>query len=632
MGFPAVPNDHALAVLLLTGLALFLFTRERIPLETSSLAVLVLLVIGFEVFPFHTDSRSIEPHEFFYGFGHEALVAVCALMIVGQALVRTGALEPVARRLGRFWKWSPAAALLLTLLVGAVLSAFVNNTPIVVLMLPMLIGAAARSGTGTGGILLPMGFATLVGGMATTIGTSTNLLVVSVAADMGMERFGMFDFAVPAVIAGSLAIVYLWLVAPRLVPDRRPPMADTSNRIFEAELVLDEDNALVGEPITEAFRKAGEEFRVERVIRGRSLVISPLPDVRLQAGDRLLVADTAGRLREYAALLGADLVSSDAEEPLPETGSSSPGADADSGADTHAGARDDSGADAQLAEVVVTAGSPLQDQRIGDLRFKQRFGLDLLALHRSGDSADRRTPGLEDRRLMASDVLLVQGSAERIREIKRGGELLVLDSTADLPHTRKAPLALMILIAVVALAAAGVMPIAFSAVLGVLALIVTRCLAWGDVTRALSAQVVLIIVASLALGSALMRTGGADYLAQVFLFASQGLSPPWVLSLLMLLMAILTNIVSNNAAAVIGTPIAIGIAMELGLPLEPFVLAVLFGANLSFVTPMAYKTNLLVMNAGGYTFGDFVRVGTPLTILLWIALSALLAFAYGLMG
>lgn len=607
MGFPAIPNDHALAVLLLTGVALFLFTRERIPLETSSLAVLVLLVLGFELFPFDRDGVSLEPHEFFHGFGHEALVAVCALMIVGQALVRTGALEPVARRLGRFWKWTPGGALLLTLLVGAVLSAFVNNTPIVVLMLPMLIGAAARSGTGTSGILLPMGFATLVGGMGTTIGTSTNLLVVSVAADMGMERFEMFDFALPAVIAGTAAIAYLWLVAPRLVPERRPPMADTSTRVFEAELVLPEDNPLVGRPASEMFQKAGEAFQVERILRGRSLVIAPLPDVRLQAGDRLLVADTVEHLREYAALLGADLVAGEGAESLP-------------------------GADARLAEVVVTAGSPLQGLRIRDVRFKERFGLDLLALHRSGATEGFRTPGLEERRLMASDVLLVQGAAERLGNIKRGAELLVLDSTSDLPHTRKAPLALSILIAVVGLAAAGIMPIAFSATLGVLALIVTRTLDWKDVTHALSAQVILIIVASLALGAALMRTGGADYLAQVFLFLSQGLSPPFVLSLLMLLMAILTNIVSNNAAAVIGTPIAIGIAMELGLPLEPFVLAVLFGANLSFVTPMAYKTNLLVMNAGGYTFSDFVRVGTPLTLLLWFALSVILAMSYGMLG
>jgi len=183
---------------------------------------------------------------------------------------------------------------------------------------------------------------------------------------------------------------------------------------------------------------------------------------------------------------------------------------------------------------------------------------------------------------------------------------------------------------VIALAAFGLLPIHISALLGCFVLIITGCLSWRDATQALSVQVILIIVASLALGSALMKTGGADYLAQLFLFSTRGMSPSLVLSLLMLLMAVMTNIVSNNAAAVVGTPISISIATELGLPLEPFVLAVLFGANLSFVTPMAYKTNLLVMNAGGYKFNDFVRVGAPLTAIMWVMLSAVLAFSYRL--
>jgi len=183
---------------------------------------------------------------------------------------------------------------------------------------------------------------------------------------------------------------------------------------------------------------------------------------------------------------------------------------------------------------------------------------------------------------------------------------------------------------IVLLAAFGIMPIAMSAMLGCMAMIGTGCIKWQQANRALSTQVIMIIVASLALGSALMKTGGAEYLAQVFLYLTFSLSPAWVLSLLMLLMAILTNIVSNNAAAVIGTPIAISIAQELGLPLEPFVLAVLFGANLSFVTPMAYKTNLLVMNAGGYKFNDFVKVGTPLTLLMLVVLSVVLVYAYNL--
>jgi len=606
MDFPQIPNTHALAMLLMTGLALYLFTREKIHLESSSLAILVMVIIGFEIFPFEDARGAIEPLTFLYGFGHEALVAVCSLMIAGEALVRTGALEPITRRLARLWKWSPKLALLLTLVVGAVLSAFMNNTPIVVLMLPMLTGAALRSNRPTSGILLPMGLATLVGGMGTTIGTSTNLLVVSVAAEMGMVRFEMFDFVLPVLIAAGAAILYLWLIAPLLIPIRKPPMADISSRVFQAHLLLGWGNPLIGKPLAAVIHKSGNTMQVKRIIRDEHLSIAPLPDILIKEGDRIQVSATADMLKEYEALLGAKLLAG------PESSSTAPVGDF------------------QLAEVVVTGGSRLRGLRVVDAHLKTHYGLDLLAVHCGGDVVTSSRPELDFRELQASDVLLVKGRSEDIRTLKAGSELLVLDSTADLPRSTKAPLALLIMVAIIALAAFGIMPIAMSALLGALALIGTGCLKWQQANRALSAQVILIIVASLALGSALMKTGGAEYLAQVFLFVTFGLTPAWILAFLMLLMAILTNVVSNNAAAVIGTPIAISIAQELGLPLEPFVLAVLFGANLSFVTPMAYKTNLLVMNAGGYKFNDFVRVGTPLTLLMWVVLSAVLTFAYQL--
>jgi len=607
MDFPVIPNTHALAMLLMTGVALYLFTREKIPLESSSLAILVIVVTGFEVFPFSGPQGAIEPLEFFYGFGHEALIAVSALMIAGEGLVRTGALEPVARQLAKLWKWNAGIALLLTLLIGAVLSAFMNNTPIVVLMLPMLIGAAARSKSSTSGVLLPMGFATLIGGMGTTIGTSTNLLVVAVAADMGMERFGMFDFLPLVVIAGGVAILYLWLVAPRLIPERKPPMADTSSRVFQAHLLFQDDNDLVGKTLADVIHKAGGSLPVRRIVREGNLFISPLPDVEIRAGDRILVSATSEQLKEFEALLEVKLLAGSEDQKALPSG------------------------DLQLAEVVVTGASRLHGLRIADARLKTRYGLDLLAVHHRGNVVAASAPALDQRKLKASDVLLVQARAEAIHELKMGGELLVLDSTTDLPHSAKAPIALLIMVAIVALPAFGIMPIAISAVLGVLALIGTGCLQWQQATRALSVQVVLIIVASLALGSALMKTGGAEYLAQVFLYLTQGMAPAWILAFLMLLMAVITNVISNNAAAVIGTPIAISIAQELGMPLEPFVLAVLFGANLSFVTPMAYKTNLLVMNAGGYKFSDFVKVGTPLTLLMWVVLTLMLAYAYNLL-
>jgi di/tricarboxylate transporter len=608
MTLPPLPDTHALAVLALVVLALFLFSRERIAIETSSLFILVLLTSGFIAFPYVTaQGEQLEAVDFFSGFGHEALVAVCALMIAGNGLVRTGALEPLGRNLARLWKQSPALSMLLTLIIGAFLSAFVNNVPIVVLLLPILISVSLRTGASASGMLMPMGFATLVGGMSTTIGTSTNLLVVSVAADMGMRRLEMFDFFLPTAIVASIAIFYLWLIAPLLLPKRQATLADTSPRVFAAQLAVPEGSFGVDKTLTELIEKTGGMLEVTRIMRASNTFIQPLPDVRIRAGDRLLINDTPEHLKEFEIALDATLyvgdTAVDEEHPLSDEGQ-------------------------QMAEIVVMQGSPLLGMTLRQLNFANRYQLLVLAIHRAGSRLETLREKTEQIRLRSGDVLLVQGHHEIIAETKRNGELLILDATADLPHTDKASMALLIMAGIIVATAFGIAPIAISAVCGVLLMLVTRCLTWQQASLALSTQVVLIVAASLALGSALLNTGGAEYLAQVFVSVTTGASPAVILSGLMLLMAILTNIVSNNAAAVIGTPIAISIAHQLQLDPEPFVIAVLFGANMSYATPMAYKTNLLVMNAGGYTFMDFVRVGVPLTIIVWIGLSLLLPSMY----
>jgi len=605
----APPNAHATAVMLLTAAALLLFTRERIPLETSSLFVLVVLTLGFELFPFARDGQVLHATDFLLGFGHEALVAVCALMIAGQGLVHTGALEPVGRLLARAWSVAPAVSLLLTLLVGGALSAFVNNVPIVVLLLPILISVSLRTGMPPSGVLMPMGFATLVGGMSTTIGTSTNLLVVSVASDLGLRRFEMFDFFLPVAVAGGVAILYLWLVAPRLLPPRQSELEDVSPRVFAAQLLIPEDSYADGRPLAEAVAKAGGDMKVAHVLRGEQTYLLPLPDVTLQAGDRLLLNETSDRLKEFEGALGATLYSGDNpvddEHPL------------------HAD-------DQQLAEVVVTQGSTLVGTTLSASRFADRYQLLTLALHRAGWQLQAMRAGVHEMPLQVGDVVLIQGPRAQISELKQQGDVLVLDATADLPSTRRAPIALAIMGGIILTAAFGLLPIAISALAGILLMLATSCLSWRDAARALNTQVILIVVASLALGAALLKTGAADYLAQLFVTATQGTPPTWLLSGLMLLMALMTNIVSNNAAALIGTPIAVGIARQLGLPEEAFVLAVLFGANMSYATPIAYKTNLLVMSAGGYRFSDFLRVGVPLTLIMWMVFTWLLPRLYGL--
>ncbi len=598
-------------MLLLTAVALALFTRDNIPLESSSLAILIILVTGFQLFPYEAASGdTLRAVEFFAGFGNEALIAICALMMVGTALETTGALQPLATLVSGAWSARPLLALLVTLILSAILSAFMNNTPIVVLLMPILVGVSLRVKFPVSSVMLPMGFATIIGGMSTTIGTSTNLLIVGIARDTGIVDFGMFDFMLPVAIVGGIGILFLWLIAPRLLPDRVPPMADTTPRIFSAQLNIKEGGFAAGKTLSEVLAKTRGDMRVEKIQRSESLFLAKLPSVVLQPGDRLFVKGTPEKLKEYEGLLGTTLYSvSDDEHPVDEkTPLTAEGQ--------------------QLAEVVVTRGSPLHLRTLATARFGASYKLLPLAVHRARAPSSRITEDINSIRLRAGDVLLVQGTRDAIQKLKESGNMLVLDGTTDLPHKAKANRALAVMGLVVLAAATGLMPITISAVIGVGAMLALGALTWRDAAGALSVQVIMIIVASLALGKALMVTGMADYLALSFVNVAENLPIPVILGSFMLIMTVLTNVVSNNAAAVIGTPIAISVARQLGVDAEPFILAVLFGANMSFATPFGYQTNLLILSTGGYKFSDFLRVGIPLTIIMWLGFTMILPILY----
>jgi di/tricarboxylate transporter len=406
--------------------------------------------------------------------------------------------------------------------------------------------------------------------------------------------------------------LFLWLIAPKLLPEREPPMADTSPRIFKAVFFVNKDGFAHDKTLAEIRERTEKRMTINRVQRADGLFVAKLPSLALQEGDRLMVSDTRENLKEFERLLGVSMT--DAGE-----GDEAPGGDLPV-----------SGADQQIAEVVVTTGSPLHQRTLNTTQFRARYRLLPLAIHRARSAPGEITGDFEDALLRAGDVILVQGSSQHIAEMKRSGNMLVLDGTMDLPHTKRAPWALGIMGAIVVLAGTGILPILAAAVLGATTMVITRCLTWRDAFSALSPSVVLIIVTSLALGAAILGTGTDTFLAQVFVAATSGLSSTMTLSALILVLAIMTNVVSNNAAAVIGTPIAVGIAQQLNLPPEPFVLAVLFGANMSFATPIGYQTNLLVYSAGGYKFTDFLRVGIPLSLITWVGFTIVLSFIYDL--
>jgi di/tricarboxylate transporter len=387
---------------------------------------------------------------------------------------------------------------------------------------------------------------------------------------------------------------------------------DTSPRIYKAMLFVNKDSWCLGKTLAEIRERTEKRMTVNRIQRGDGLYVAKLPSMRLQEGDRLLISDTRENLKEYERLLGVSM---------------NDVVDGDSGA---SGDPSLAGPAQQLAEVVVTSGSPLHRRTLNTTQFRTRHKLMPLAIHRARTGADELTGDFEDVILRAGDVILVQGSNRSISELRNSGSMLVLDGTVDLPHTRKAPLAMLIMTGIVAAAATGLVPIAVSALVGATLMIMTGCLNWRDVAGSLSTSVILLIVVSLALGDAILKTGGDEFLSDLFVYTTSGLQTWAALSLLMLTMAVLTNIVSNNAAAVIGTPVALGIATKLGAAPEAFVLAVIFGSNMSYATPTGYQTNLLVFSAGGYKFTDFMRVGIPLTLVMWVGFTLVLSWMYGL--
>jgi len=606
-------TPHAAATLVLTGVALVLFAQERIRLETSSLVVLVLLVLGFTVVPFTADDGTrVDPMLFFSGFGHPALIAICALMVLGKGIERTGALKPLAKSLTQHWRRHPRLTFLATLVVSAFLSGFLNNTPIVILLVPVLIVVALENQTAPSKVLMPMGLVTIIGGMATTIGTSTNLLVVSLARDLADVQFAMFDFALPVTIVGGAGLLFLWLVAPWLLPERKIALADTQQRIYNAVLFLSPESVGEKRELRNLREETGREMPVHKIMRGRNQLMLPLPTVRLEPGDGLFISGTAAQLKTFETRLHGTLSNVDSRgEPIE-------------------GAYRASEGDVRLAEVLVTSGSILHNRSLTETRFAERFSVVVLALHRMHQPLEKITTNVKDIRLQPGDILLVQGEQEDLDAIQVDTKLLTLESAIELTASRQAPAALAIMAGVVALAATGLLPIAVSALAGVGLLVALRCITWRDLTAALSIPVILIIVVSLALGRALVDTGGTEFLAHLFVSATTGLPTVATLGALIFLMSLVTNVVSNAAAAVVGTPIALAIARQIGAPVEPFVLAVMFGANMSYATPIGYQTNLLILSAGGYKFSDFLRVGLPLTALVGLGFTAALTILCGL--
>ena len=609
---PPLPDWHALFALAMAVLALALFSQDRFRLESTALLIFTILVVFFYLFPMAGPGQVLHPQFFFLGFGNEAIIAIVSLMICAKALEHTGALQATARVISDAWISRPRLALLATLMLSAVLSMFMNNTPLVAMLLPLLVGVAVRSKIDASKILMPAGYAAILGGMCTVMGSASNIVVVSIATGLGMQRLALMDFVIPAGIGALAGIVFLWLFGSRLLPTRKAPLENTEPRVFDGVLHLAAQGPADGKTIAEMLSLARGPIRLREIERGEGVFVARLPTLRLKAGDRIHVRETPSRLRELETLLGATLY---AEEEKAVAGKPRPARGPE---------------EQQIAEIVVTANSPLYGRKVAGNPFFRQNNLVPLALHRKGESGGGSLESQRNVELEAGDVLLVQGRKEAIRQLKISGIFLLLDGALDAPMAERRNLAIAISLGVVAAAATGLMPISVCALAGAGLMIVSKCLTRDQLRSAVDTRVIMLVVTSLALGNTIAYTGGSEYLAQLFTYQAGGLSQAMVVAVLMLAVALVTELVSNSAVAAMGTPIAFSVAHSLGMAPEPLVLAVLFGANMSYLTPAGYQVNMMVMSAGGYRSSDFLRLGIPLQLVVWIALSVGMAWYYEL--
>ncbi|MBT3306219.1 MAG: SLC13 family permease [Alphaproteobacteria bacterium] len=609
----------AVFALIVTGL--FFYISERLSMEVISIGIICALLVFFHVFPVpDADGNSLlTSKRILEGFANPALITVLALLVLGQGMIRTGILE---RGAGWFLEWSQGhvsagIAIFVTLVIVGIISAFLNNTPVVVIFIPIVQVLAARFGHSVSKIMIPLSFIAILGGMTTLIGSSTNLLVNSALIEMDMTPFGFFDFTIPGLVLALTGLLYVVFIAPHLLPDRAG-MADNmmagDHKQFVAQITVSAQSGLVGKDAPGGHFPSLPEKTLRMVQRGEKAILPPFESYVARPGDVLVVAATRKALGEF---LGNDpgLLYPDLEEGLDVPGEV-----------TSAGRWQEGGQ--ALAEVMVAPASRMINLTLPQIGFRYKTHCIVLGIQRRSRMVRQR---ITEVRLQAGDVLLVQGQPDDITRLRRNRDVVLAEGTAEeLPVLEHAKRSSLIFFGVVVLAATGLVPIVAAAMTGAIAMVATGVLNVRQASRAIDSKIVTAIAAAIAMSVALQDTGGAALLAHGLVASLSGATPGMVLSVFFLIAAVMTNIISNNAIAVLFTPIGVGLALELGVAPHVFAVAVVLAANCSFASPLGYQTNLLVMGPGHYRFADFARAGLPLIVLMWLAFSLFAPWYYGL--
>ncbi|HOT92347.1 MAG TPA: SLC13 family permease [Anaerolineae bacterium] len=571
--------------------AVVLFSLENLPVDVIALSIMMTLIL----------TGLLPAEQAFAGFGSNTIVMIFGLLVLTAALVKTGITDRAGQELLRLAGDNPKRLLAIVMTIPAILSAFISNTATTAMFTPLTLGLARRTKTNPSKLLMPLAFATILASSVTLIASSTNIVVNDMIEHYGLKPLGLFEMTAVGLPIAVVGVVYMLTIGHRLIPNRGTDNEGSDTawglRPYLAEIIVQPGSPLIGKTLEESRLGRDLDLTVLRVMRGHNRYLVPQANLRLAEGDELLVKgqrDQILKIKDKAGIaLKADVRLNDPRL---------------------------QGGDTALVEVILLPNSPLTGRTLKTLNFRERYGLQVLGINRRGQAIFRK---LSETRLRTGDQLLIQGPRTNIQALDEDNFHIIGTVEHQRPNRKRAPIALGIFAAVLLLSALTIVSLPVAVALGVIGVFVTRCITPDEAYREISWKAIIVIGCMLAMGRAMEYTGTAGYLANQIVRLTQGqTNPRWLLTAFFMLTMILTQPMSNQAAAVLVLPIAIQTALQLGLNPRTFSVMIAIGASCSFITPLE-PACLIIYGPGGYKFIDFVKVGSLLTVLIYLVAIAL---------